>query len=181
MERVMWRNEILEISNAYRDANGHIRFCADAEHKVPSLDWRSDNVKKLPVDKTGKYVDIDIYTRESVKVREYKRCYDAYLAGKHTEHTQYGFERYLEYLGRSDLDWVYDDKNFEDLQRGLIKHYKENGTYEKMARYYSGDEAPLRNDGNIMTTALSFSVNCTKKRFMLKFWEKPDTVMYYQW
>ena len=50
-----------------------------------------------------------------------------------------------------------------------------------MARYYSGDETPLRDDAGIMTTALSFSVNCTKKRLTLKFWEKPVTGMYYQW
>ena len=63
----------------------------------------------------------------------------------------------------------------------LYLYYTKNGTYDKMAQYYSGYEKPLRDDGNIMTTALSFSVNCTKKRLKLMFWEKPGTVMYYQW
>ena len=181
MEKIMWRNEILEIPYAYRDKTGHIQFCSDANHSKPSLDWRSDNVKKIPVNRNGKYVDIEAGTPEAFKVRDYKMRYDSYMSGITTAYNRYGFLRYLEYLDRSNLYWVYDDKNFEDLQKGLIKHYTKNGTFEKMARYYAGDETPLRNDGNIMTTALSFSVNCTKKRLTLKFWEKPNTVMQYQW
>ena len=53
MEKIMWRNEILDIPYACRDNMGHIRFFADAEHKIPSLDWRSDNVKKNRSIKTG--------------------------------------------------------------------------------------------------------------------------------
>ena len=181
MGKIMWRNEILDIPYACKDKNGHIRFYSDAEHKTPSLDWRSDNVKKIPIDKNGKYVDIDACTPEALKVKEYKMCFDCYLAGLKTDYYKHGYEKYLQYLGRCNLDWVYSDENFEDLQRGLIQYYTKNGTYKKMAWYYSGYETPLRDDGNIMTTALSFSVNCTKKRFTLKFWEKPDTVMYYQW
>ncbi len=181
MERIMWRNEILEIPYAYRDKNGHIRFCSDAKHSIVSLDWRSDNVGKIPVDQNGKYVDIEAHTPEALKVGEYKMCYDSYIAGIQTGYNRYGFKRYLEYLSRSNLDWVYDDRNFENLQQGLVQYYTKNGTYEKLARYYSGDEMPLRDDANIMTTALSFSVNCTKKRLTVKFWEKPNTVMHYQW
>lgn len=181
MERLMWRNEILDIPYAYRDHTGHIRFCADAAHKTPSLDWRSDNVKKLPVDENGNYVDIEAGTPEAEKVRAYKKCYDCYMAGCQTEQYRQGFIKYTEYLGRCDLDWVYADKNFEALQQGLISHYTNNGTYEKMAQYYAGYEEPLREDAGIMTTALSFAVNCTKKRLRLKFWENPGTVMFYQW
>lgn len=181
MEKIMWRGEILDIPYAYRDDAGHICFSSDAEHKTPSLDWRSDNVKKLPVDESGHYVDTDEQTPEAAKVRAYQTCYERFMRGEESEYNRRGYEQYVAYLGRSNLDWVYADENFEDLRRGLIRHYTENGTYEKMARYYAGDEGPLRDDANIMTTALSFSVNCTKKRLTVKFWEKPDTVMRYQW
>ena len=77
--------------------------------------------------------------------------------------------------------WAQDNDNFEDLQRGMMKYYTENGAFEKLIRYYAGDEDPLRDDTSIFSTALSFSVNCTQKRLTVKFWEKPDTVMLYQW
>ncbi len=181
MEEIMWRNEILHIPFAYRDKEGHIHFCKDREGKMPGLDWRSDNVKKIPVNENGKYVDIDDQTAEAILVRGYKACYDAYLAGDKSEKATEGFEKYSEYLGRSDLVWAQTNDNFEDLQRGLMKYYEENGTFEKLRQYYSGNEKPLRDHGNIMTTALSFSVNCTKKRLRVRFWEKPNTVMVYQW
>lgn len=181
MKQAMWKNEILCIPYAYRDQYGHIHFCADPEHKIPSLDWRSDNVRKIPVNANGKYVDISKNTPEALLVREYKRCYDLYRAGDYSEKNQMGFERYQEYLNRSDLTWVQTNENFEDLQYGLMQYYEQNGTIEKLRRYYAGDEKPLRDDGEIMTTSLSFSVNCTQKRLTVRFWEKPHTVMKYQW
>lgn len=181
MEAVMWRNEILNIPFAYRDRFGHIHFCDDEEHRVPSLDWRSDNVKLLPVNKDGKYVDVDCDTKEARLVRGYKRCFEDYKAGIHTQCNKEGYEKYSEYLDRCDLVWVQTNDNFEDLQRGLIKHYTENGAVEKLRLFYSGIEKPLRDDGNVFTTALSFSVNCTKKRLTVKFWEQNDTVYQFQW
>ena len=74
-------------------------------------------------------MDIDGRNPESLKVREYKMCFDRFLAGHRTDYNRRGYENYLEYLGRCDLDWVYDDKNFEDLQRGLMRYYTENGTF----------------------------------------------------
>lgn len=181
MDSIMWKNEILTIPYAYRDARGHIHFCGDPDHKTISLDWRSDNVKMLPVNKHGLYVDVDSNTQEAMIVRDYKKCYMDYMSGTHTKENLIGYEKYQEYLNRCDLTWVHTDENFDDLQRGLIKHYTENGAFEKLKRYYSGDEKPLRDDGNIFTTSLSFSVNCTKRRLRVKFWENPNTVMMYQW
>lgn len=181
MEDIMWRNEILAIPYAYRDDRGHIHFCADPEHRIPSLDWRSDNVRLLPVNREGNFVDIDSSTPEAKLVRAYKQGYDRYKSGIQTAQTKAAFENYLEYLNRCDLVWVQNNDHFEDLQRGLIKHYTETGTLEKLRRYYAGDEKPLRDDGMIWTTSLSFSVNCTKKRLTVRFWEHEDTVMEYQW
>ncbi|MCQ2486056.1 MAG: hypothetical protein MJ168_12075 [Clostridia bacterium] len=181
MEAIMWRNEILDIPFAYRDTYGHIHFCDNPEHTHESLDWRSDNVKRIPVNSAGRYVDIDDDTREAIQVRGYKQCYDDYLAGIHTPTNKEGYECYLEYLNRCDLVWVQTNDNFEDLQKGLMKHYIESGAVEKLRLFYSGIEKPLRDDGNIFTTALSFSVNCTKKRLTVKFWEQPDLVFHYQW
>lgn len=181
MEKIMWKNEILNIANAYRDDQGHIHFCEDKEHKIESLDWRSDNVKLIPVNQYGEYVDLDADDAEARLVSEYKKCYDKYNAGEDMAVNKTGHDMYQEYLDRSDLDWVTADKNFEDLQKGLVKHYEDSGIKEKLLKYYAGDEKPLRDDSNIWTTALSFSVNCTQKRLTLKFWEEPDTVMTYQW
>lgn len=181
MEAIMWKNEILHIPYAYRDSRGHIHFCGDSLHQKESLDWRSDNTKMIPVNKNGVYVDTDDTTQEAMFVREYKKCYENYIAGIDTKRNLIGYEKYLEYLNRCDLTWVQNNDNFEDLQRGLIKHYTENGAFEKLKKYYAGDEKPLRDDGNIFTTALSFSVNCTKRNLHVKFWENPHTVIDYQW
>lgn len=181
MEDIMWRNEILTIPYAYRDSLGHIHFCADPKHRTKSLDWRSDNVKKLPVNKQGMYVDIDADTKEAMLVRDYKKGYENYLAGIDTKKNIVGYVKYTEYLERCNLTWVQNNDNFEALQQGLIRYYTENGTFDKLKRYYAGDEKPLRDDGNIFTTSLSFSVNCTKRRLRVKFWENPNCILYYQW
>lgn len=181
MKKIMWRNEILNIENAYKDKRGHIHFCADSSHKTPSIDWRSDNVKLIPVNAEGKYVDIDAKTKEAKIVRAYKQCYDNVKAGKNIKTDLTGYNYYQEYLDRCNLDWVMNDNNFEDLQKGLIKYYKDSGILDKLKKYYAGDEKPLRDDSNIWTTGLSLSVNCTQKRLTVKFWEKPNTVMQYQW
>lgn len=181
MENIMWRNEILNIPYACRDKLGNIQFWADAEHTVPSLDWRSDNVKMLPVNKFGRYVDIDDDTPEAMLVRVAKQCYDKYMAGVDPDINVYGYNLYKEYLDRCDLVWVHSDCNFEDLQKGMIRHYTESGIFDKLNAYYSGDEKALRDDGCVWTTALSLSVNCTQKRLTIKFWEQHDTVMHFQW
>lgn len=181
MKQVMWRNEILKIPYAYRDSQGHIHFCADPEHKIPSLDWRSDQVRLLPVNENGEYVDVDGFSPESRVVREYKRCYERYLAGDESPRNQAGYAKYKEYLDRCDLVWVQTNDHFEDLQAGLIKHYEEKGALRKYARFYAGDEDPLREDRTLFTTSLSISANCTQKRMTVMFWENPTTVMTYQW
>lgn len=180
MEDIMWKNEILNIPYAYRDSLGHIHFCNDCHHKTEGLDWRSDNVRKIPINKHGRYVDVDDNTQEAMLLRRCKKCYEDYNAGIDIKENLSGYLKYLEYLNRSDLTWVQTNDNFEDLQRGLIKYYTENCTFNKLERYYAGDEKPLRDDGNIFTTALSFSVNCTKRRMRVKFWENPHTVFHFQ-
>ena len=181
MENIMWRNEILNIPYACRDELGNIQFWADPEHTIPSLDWRSDNVHLIPVNKFGRYVDIDDNTPEAKLVRGAKECYDKYMAGIDREINVYGYELYMEYLNRCDLVWAHSDCNFEDLQKGMIRYYTESGIFDMLTKYYSGDEQPLRDNSNVWTTALSFSVNCTQKRLTVKFWEKPNTVMHFQW
>lgn len=181
MENIMWRNEILNIPFAYRNENGHIIFCADEKHTKPSLDWRSDNVHLIPVNKFGHYVDIDDNTCEAKLVRAAKERYDKYKAGIDMEMNKYGYDTYKSYLDRCDLYWAHSDSNFEELQKGLIRYYTETGIFDLLNKYYSGDEKPLRDNSNVWTTSLSFSVNCTQKRLTLKFWEKPNTVMHYQW
>ena len=133
------------------------------------------------MNKFGRYVDIDHNTPEALLVRYAKECYDDYRAGIKPEVNIYGYDSYMEYLNRCDLVWAHSDCNFEDLQRGLIRYYTESGIFDKLNRFYSGDEQPLRDDGSVWTTTLSFSVNCTQKRLRVKFWEKSDAVMHFRW
>lgn len=181
MKSIMWKNEILNIPYACQDTAGHVHFYADAAHTIPSLDWRSDNTGLIPVNESGRYVDITGNTDEAKLVRRLKKNFDDYLAGINAEQNKKGFEDYQKYLERSDLTWTQNDKNFKDLQKGLIQHYTDSGIMDKLERYYSGDEEPLRNDGSVWTTSLNFTVNCTQKRLTLRLWEKPNTVLHCRW
>ena len=109
----------------------------------------------------------------------YEEDYIAYENGDYSKEA--GHDKHQEYLDRCNTMWLTDDKNFEALKDALDKKYTESGIYEKLDKYYAGDEKPLRDAGNIWTTSLSFGVNCTKKSFTLKFWEEEETVMKYQW
>lgn len=181
MKSIMWKNEIMNIPYAYQDKDGHVHFYADEAHTIPSLDWRSDNTGLIPVNEAGQYVDVNGNTEEAKQVRQLKKSYDDYLAGIDKEKNLKAFNEYSEYLNRCNLSWVQVDKNFKDLQRGLIQYYTDSGIMDKLTRYYDGDEDPLRNDGSVWTTSLNFTVNCTKKQLTLRFWEKPNTVMHCQW
>ena len=181
MEKIMWKHEILDIPYAFRDEYGTIHFYADPEHKIESIDWRSDQVKLIPVNAEGEYIDVDENTPEAKLVRGYKKQYNDYKAGIDKEKNKAGYDKYNEYLNRNNLMWSHSDKNFEALQKGLIKYYTETGIFDKLKKYYAGDEKPLRDAGDIWTTGLNLSVNCTQKRLTLKLWEEPDTVLHYQW
>ena len=180
MEKIMWRNEILNVEYAKRDEHGHIQFL-DKDGN-PSLDWRSDNVKLIPVNEEGKYVDIyaENPTEEAILVKGYKDASDRIIAGQPLAGDEEKATLYYEYLARNDLYWASDDNNFEELQKGLIDYYKYSGIKDMLEEYYKGNEKPLRDNSNIWTTALSISANCTQKRLTVKFWEKPNTVLVWQ-
>ena len=76
--------------------------------------------------------------------------------------------------------WASDDANFEELQKGLIDYYKYSGVKDMLEEYYKGNEKPLRDNSYVWTTALSISANCTQKRITVKFWEKPNTILIWQ-
>ena len=180
MGKIMWRNEILNVEYAKRDAHGHIQFL-DKDGN-PSLDWRSDNVNLIPVDEEGKYVDIyaENPTEEAILVKVYKEAFNRIKTGQPLEGDKEKAALYNEYLSRSGLYWASDDANFEELQKGLIDYYKHSGIKDMLEEYYKGNETPLRDNANIWTTALSISANCTQKRITAKFWEKPNTVLVWQ-
>lgn len=180
MEEIMWRNEILNVEYAKKDEHGHVLFLN--KNGEPSLDWRSDNVKLIPVDEKGKYVDIysENPTEEAKLVKGYKDASDRIKAGQGLEGDEEKATLYQEYLNRSGLYWASDDANFEELQKGLIDYYKYSGIKDMLEEYHKGNEKPLRDDSNIWTTALSISANCTQKRITVKFWEKPNTIMIWQ-
>lgn len=186
MEKIMWRNEILNIEYATQDPDhgkepGHVHF-KDKDGN-PSLDWRSDNVKLIPIDKNGKYVDIyaDKPTHPDADlVLGYKAAYDRVKAGKAESGDEELAKNYQEYLDRCNLYWASDDRNFKELQKGMIDYYNKTGIKETLIKYIEGDEQPLRDDSNIWTTALSITCNCTQKRLTARFWEHTDTIMTWQ-
>ncbi len=180
MKKIMWRNEILNVEYAKRDSHGHIQF-SDKDGN-PSLDWRSDNVNLIPVNKENRYVDIyaENPTAEAILVKSYKEASDRIKNNQPLRGDEGKAALYNEYLSRSGLYWASDDANFEELQKGLIDYYKHSGIRDTLEEYYKGNEKPLRDNSNIWTTALSISVNCTQKRLTVDFWEKPDTVLVWQ-
>ena len=52
--------------------------------------------------------------------------------------------------------------------------FVKNGFKEKLLQYYGGNEEPLRDVGEIMTTGMQFSVNCNKKSIIVRFFEKEE-------
>ncbi len=186
MEKIMWRNEILNIEYATQnpdqgDEPGHVHF-KDKDGN-PSLDWRSDNVKLIPIDEQGKYVDIFAENPthpDADKVKGYKEAHDRVKAGSKVQSDLDDAAKYQEYLNRADLYWTSDDRNFKELQKGLIDYYKATGIKETLEKYIAGEEKPLRDNANIWTTALSVSCNCTQKRITARFWEHTDTIMTWQ-
>ena len=127
MEKIMWRNEILNIEYAKRDSNGHISF--HDKDGNPSLDWRSDSVNLIPVDEKGRYVDIyaENPTEEAALVKKYKEASKRIKNNRSIKGDEEKAALYNEYLSRSGLYWAADDENFEELQRGLIDYYKHSG------------------------------------------------------
>lgn len=71
-------------------------------------------------------------------------------------------------------DFVLQDDKFEEIQQALVEGLA--GWKDALIKYYEGDELPLRQNGEIYTTGISFSVNCTRKTMLLKFWEKEDLI-----
>ena len=50
--------------------------------------------------------------------------------------------------------------------------YVKNGFKEMLLQYYQGNEDPLRDCGDVLTTGLRISANCRKKNLMVQFFEK---------
>ena len=70
--------------------------------------------------------------------------------------------------------WMMLPENAE-VVIGLCKDlFVKNGFKEKLLQYYDGNEEPLRDIGEIMTTGMQLSVNCKKKSVIIRFFEKDD-------
>ena len=70
------------------------------------------------------------------------------------------------------------ERMFPENSELILKYckdlYVKNGFKEKLLQYYQGNETPLRDCGDIMTTGLRISVNCRKKKMIVQFFEKED-------
>ena len=65
-------------------------------------------------------------------------------------------------------------ENAENIVKYCKDLYVKNGFKEKLLQYYAGNEDPLRDCGDIMTTGMRISVNCRKKNVIVQFFEKED-------
>lgn len=168
MKHCMWCNELLYIDCAYRDENGHIHFVDDKGNQI--LDWRSDFEEKIPLDENGNVV-VD---------RKMEEGYIAYAFYGDTSRKD-DFLKLEEMVCRCTTEWVNNDNNFEKMQKYLFERFSNDGTIDKLKKYYAGDEDPLRNNAFIYTTALSIGVNCSKKHIFAKFWENEKLIYEYNW
>lgn len=186
IEKIMWRNEILDIEYATQDFDkdgnpGQVHFI-DKDGN-PSLDWRSDNIRLIPVDDNGNVIDIysDNPTHELAGyVSKLKEAYNRVEAGSKDPDDLKDAEEYQYYLDNENVYWASDDRNFQKLQKGLMDYYKKTGIKEKLLQYIAGNEKPLRDHSEIWTTTLSITCNCTQKRLTARFWEHKNTIMIWQ-
>lgn len=87
--------------------------------------------------------------------------------------------------GYSTADLL-DDTKFEEVKEKFLTKLNEKtadgySLYEKIVMYENGTEKPLRDDGSIWTTGLSYGVNCKKRHLYLKFWQNDNLIYELQW
>ncbi|HJJ48784.1 MAG TPA: linear amide C-N hydrolase [Methanocorpusculum sp.] len=181
LEKAYFKNYYLNLDNAYRDENGKIHFVD--ENGNPVYDWRGEIVSYLigtvPVDENGLMVS------ETGYEDGYNAYLDAQSKGDAQKTKQYLSDYIIHkaYLDRCTPRAVYDDRNFETVQKYAIKHDKDNQISDKLKKFYAGDEEPLRNDtsGTAWIAGLNIGVNCAKKHMIVKFWENDNLVMDFTW
>lgn len=76
----------------------------------------------------------------------------------------------------SDARWMLDAGRFPEIKERVGNFLELLGWKEKLTEYYNGNEMPLREDGGVFTTGVSYAVNCAQKRMLVKFWEKDELV-----
>ena len=65
-------------------------------------------------------------------------------------------------------------ENAENVVKFCKDLYVKNGFKEMLLQYYAGNEDPLRDCGEIMTTGMRISANCQKKNIIVQFFEKEN-------
>ena len=77
-------------------------------------------------------------------------------------------------LSGKSMRWMMAPENAETVVELCKDLFVKSGFKEKLLQYYAGNEEPLRDVGEIMTTGLQFSVNCNKKSVIVRFFEKEE-------
>ena len=77
-------------------------------------------------------------------------------------------------LSGKSMRWMMAPENAETVVELCKDLFIKNGYKEKLLQYYDGNEEPLRDVGEIMTTGMQFSVNCNKKSVIVRFFEKEE-------
>ena len=75
--------------------------------------------------------------------------------------------------GKTVREMMYPE-NAENVLKFCKDLFVNNGYKEMLLQYYAGNEDPLRDCGEIMTTGMRISANCQKKNIIVQFFEKEN-------
>ena len=167
-----WSHEIQDCKYSHLDKNGHAVFVD--EFGNPSIDYRTELTGNLAVDEYGNIVSEDKPDLLSGFLGYYsKPLQDDYDSLK----AMYN----LSLHANCTKEYVLDDKNFEQVKAAFIRQFEKVDGFNLLEKYFAGDEKGLRDCGVIFTTGMRFGVNCSTKHLVLRFFEKEDVTIEYQW
>ena len=167
-----WSREITDCRYSHLDANGHAVFCD--EFGAPSIDYRTELTGNFGVDDEGNVID----EGEEDAISGFLGYYAPAVKDQYDQlKTMY----LMQYHINATKEYVLDDKNFEKVKDVYIKNLEKHNAFNLLEKYFNGDEKGLRDDGTIYTTGMRFGVNCAKKHLVLRYFEKEDVTLEYQW
>lgn len=81
-----------------------------------------------------------------------------------------------DFIKDKNQKWMIDDANVEEVFHYLKGYYVKTGGKNDLLEYYAGNEYPLRSKISAATTGAQFSINCTKKNLIVRFFENDNSI-----
>lgn len=85
-------------------------------------------------------------------------------------------EKVDEFVKDKNQKWMIDDKNAEEVFYYFKDYYIKTGGKNDLLEYYKGNEIPLRTKISAATTGAQFSINCSTKNIIVRFFENDDSM-----